>query len=100
MTFGAVIRSGVIRPLSVVRISSISRSCYHGIPQSSSTNGTPPIYVAPSFPDDFESSALAPDAPKKTNEDHKWDENQATLSEAAVFTPLPIEPNHQGNYHQ
>ncbi|KAJ5382324.1 hypothetical protein N7517_000235 [Penicillium concentricum] len=84
MTFGAVIRPGVIRPLSVVKISPISRVCYHNIPQSSSTNGTPPIYFAPSFPDDFASSSFVLDGRKKANEAHKWDEKQATLSEAAV----------------
>ncbi|KAJ5181335.1 hypothetical protein N7491_000887 [Penicillium cf. griseofulvum] len=84
MTLGAVIRPGVIRPLSVVRISPISRVCYHNIPQASSTNGVPPVYVAPSFPDDFESSPLAPDGPKKPNEAYKWDEKKATWSEAAV----------------
>jgi hypothetical protein len=100
MPFSAVIRPAVIRPLSVVRISPISRGCYHNTPKSSYTNGGPSIYVATSFPDDFESSPLASERPKTANEAHNWDESLATLSEVAVFASLPIEPNHQGYHHQ
>lgn len=96
MPFGAVIRPGVIRPLSV-RISPISWAAYHKSLQSSSTNIAPPIYVAPSFPDDFESSPLAPYGPKTGKQMPKWDESRATLSEAEVFTSLPIKPSRQGD---
>ncbi|KAJ5487945.1 hypothetical protein N7530_002245 [Penicillium desertorum] len=84
MPFSAVIRPAVIRPLTVARITPISRVCYHNTPKSSYTNGAPSIYVAASFPDDFESSPLAPERPKAANEAHKWDESVATLSEVAV----------------
>lgn len=93
MPFGAIIRPGVIRPFSLIRISPISWACYHKVP-SNSTNGSLPIYVAPSFPDDFESSPLASEGAKIGKEIPKWDESQATFSEAAVFTSLPINPNH------
>ncbi|KAJ6186920.1 hypothetical protein N7519_001828, partial [Penicillium mononematosum] len=84
MPFSAVIRPAVIRPLSVVRISPISRACYHNTPKSSYTNGAPSIYVAATFPDDSESPPLASERPKTANEAHNWDENLATLSEVAV----------------
>ncbi|KAJ5340413.1 hypothetical protein N7541_009537 [Penicillium brevicompactum] len=83
MPFGAVIRPGVIRPLSV-KISPISWVAYHKFLQSSSTNIAPPIYVAPSFPDDFESSPLAPYGPTIAKQMPKWDESRATLSEAEI----------------
>lgn len=99
MPFSAVIRPAVIRPLSVVRISPISR-VYHNTAPFNYTNGAPSIYVAASFPDDFESSPLASERQKTANEAHNWDESLATLSEVAVFASLPIKPNHQGNHHQ
>ncbi|CAI7620926.1 unnamed protein product [Penicillium pancosmium] len=84
MSFAAAIRSRVARPRSIFSISHPSRTCYHQLPQSGSTRGTPSISVAASFPDDFESSLLASDLPEESKSMARWEEALATLSEAAV----------------
>lgn len=91
----AIMVSRLTRPVPLLRASYL-RVCYKELPQYKREISSIPI--APSFPDDFESSPLASDLTEKNKTPEKnkskWDETQATSSEAAVsHTAQIITPN-------
>ncbi|OJJ33441.1 hypothetical protein ASPWEDRAFT_174847 [Aspergillus wentii DTO 134E9] len=78
----AIVRHRITNLSTLLRL---SRASYHGIAQHQPpATEAPPISVAPSFPDDFESSPLAQKVSEKTDGKANWDESHATASEASV----------------
>lgn len=98
MPLTTAIRPRLVKTSSILRGSHL-RMCYHELPQHKKP--VPSIPMAPSFPDDVESSAFLSesDAPKESKS--KWDETLATISEAAVsHIIVTIKMDFCLNYHE
>merc|ERR1712113_768644 len=64
------------KPRSLQQINLLSRACYHGVQK-----GEYDFFVHPAYPDTTEPPILILDKKARVM---KWDENNATLSEASV----------------